>query len=264
MKTLYRTAFWIDKSNQGLIDELRRLGFNLSDGKFEAIEFFDDNENFNHIKNVLEEHNKHLSKHSRYTEEERLNAHYLGIGGDWHNGYPQPEDDYIELCYNLNDYCKSCGIGLTQTNPFRLKKKPEWGRRSIFQLNWVFDEYFVKPNIYQTLFFTRDVGKWKVMLDRKNSVLTSVVQLKIPTVESELVMDGYPFEVCSECGQKKYLPISVGGYPRLKESTKLAMFKSREYFGSGASARKAVFIDNDLYKALKLYNIKGIGYYPVF
>jgi hypothetical protein len=59
-------------------------------------------------------------------------------------GYPQPEGDYKNLTYE--EACQRCGIYARQTAPFQLKKS---GRSTVTfsQLNWVFDAFFVHPDI---------------------------------------------------------------------------------------------------------------------
>lgn len=73
-------------------------------------------------------------------------AAWLSIGATRHRGYPQPEDDYQYQVYDPNGYCDRCGIRTTQRTPFRFKSEPK-GRDSFLQLNWVFDEFFVRPEV---------------------------------------------------------------------------------------------------------------------
>ena len=68
----------------------------------------------------------------------------------------------------------------------------------------------------------------------------------------------------SRCKQKKYLLIKIGGYPQLKKQTNLPMFKSQEFFGSGAQAFREIFINNNLYRELVKDKVRGIGFVPVF
>src|SRR5688572_3943581 len=51
------------------------------------------------------------------------------------HGYPQPEDDFgfINVTYQTDDYCKKCGIGKVQKEPFRLKE-PKWGNKIMFEM----------------------------------------------------------------------------------------------------------------------------------
>ncbi|CAN5839311.1 hypothetical protein BH10BAC2_BH10BAC2_34650 [soil metagenome] len=169
MKTLYRTAFWADADREELVDKLKDYNIDLVPNKFEVVEFYDNEKDFSSIKAVFDLHNIYLDSYSIYTEEEFIKSKVLGMVGDWHYGYPQPENDYEDLCYDLTDYCKECGIGAKQVKPLRITGEPKWGRRQIFQLNWIFDEYFVKPEIYNEVFKPIEIGIEKFSLIKKYS-----------------------------------------------------------------------------------------------
>src|ERR1700722_5708817 len=62
-----------------------------------------------------------------------------------HFGYPQPEVGYESWVYDPNSYCGRCGIGGAQRNPFRFRSEPKARHSKFYQLNWVFDEFFVRP-----------------------------------------------------------------------------------------------------------------------
>ncbi len=63
-----------------------------------------------------------------------------------HHGYPQPEEDfgYREATYNVSDHCPTCGIGSVQNAPFRLRAEFKASHSQVVQLNWVFDEFFLR------------------------------------------------------------------------------------------------------------------------
>jgi hypothetical protein len=85
-----------------------------------------------------------------------------------------------------------------------MKRSPAWGTKSILQLNWIFDEYFVTPTAWRQVFEAFGIACKPVLLDRTGEVLDSVVQLDIPKTH-ELNFDG-DFELCKACNIKKYLP----------------------------------------------------------
>jgi hypothetical protein len=70
--------------------------------------------------------------------------HLLAMG---HVGYPQPEDGWAEAAYAPGGYCARCGMGGVQANPFRFRSEPRAGRNQFRQLHWVFDEFFVRPEV---------------------------------------------------------------------------------------------------------------------
>lgn len=213
------------------------------------------------------EENRRASGHTiitEFTKKEQNAAHYLEVSSKWHHGYPEPSDtmDYLELTYNLDDYCAVCGVGKHQKAPFRFKKSPVWGQKNILQLYWIYDEYFVKPEIWQDLFEPFGIGCRPVVLDKSDKVLDAVVQLDL----NELVdLDGFgdaPFVECNSCGRIKYLPITRGYKPAPVSFPAKAMFRSNQFFGSGASAHRMVLVSNEIFVKAESLKLKGVSYMP--
>ncbi len=200
---------------------------------------------------------------TEFSTEECKRAEYLALQPTWHYGYPMPDEENFGYLrgFDLTEYCSECGIGLRQIAPFQMKGAPKWGTRSIVQLNWVFDEYFVKPELSTTIFEPLGIGFVPVLSSRNQNVIDSVVQLKVePLVELDLA--DAAFEVCRRCRRKKYLPIARGFAPKPISTTDHTMMKSQEYFGSGASAFRMVFVSNRLYESLSKARVKGVTYSP--
>lgn len=200
-----------------------------------------------------------------FTEEELNAAKLLAVRDTWSNGYPMPDDNggYKKSTYDDTYYCTECGIGLVQKEPFRLKKEPNWGNRRIFALGWVYDELFVKKDLYEEVFKERGIEALPVLLYKKETVIADVVQLVIPTIDVLLELDNYNYEICKRCGRKKYNLIANGMLPPFKqEVVGKHLFKSEEYFGSGASARKYILFSNEIRKEL-LKNKAKVNFVPV-
>jgi hypothetical protein len=68
-------------------------------------------------------------------------------------------------------------------------------------------------------------------------VIEDTVQLIIPETEVPLNLEGYPFEIC-DCNRKRYDLINKGFFPSFIEDVgDMKIFKSKEWFGTGASAK---------------------------
>lgn len=196
-----------------------------------------------------------------FTANELNSARYLAVVPNWHNGYPAPTNDagYLAATFDLIDYCKVCGIGKKQVAPFRLAKAPVWGNKSIFQLNWIFDEYFVPPSVWEKIFAPIGIAAGPVVLDATGEKIDSVVQLVISPVV-ELETNG-PSEKCSCCGREKFHPVSRGFFPAVRGEVS-GIFKSSQYFGSGASANKQLIVSDSLYREIKSSLLKGVDFKP--
>jgi hypothetical protein len=198
-----------------------------------------------------------------FSEAEVEAARWLQLLSDWHHGYPQPEDDfgYRDLTYDLSAYCSMCGIGAVQKAPFRMRREPRWGRRGILQLNWVFDEYFVTPDVWATVFQPHGIAS-RPVLKRGGVELSTVVQLDIAEHVSIRTV-GLETDVCSACGRVKYLPIKRGPLPELVEEPSGHVAKTREHFGSGASAHHAIVLSQALGAAIRAAKVRGASAHPV-
>lgn len=202
---------------------------------------------------------------TRFSREEIESARWLEPEIEWHHGYPQPREldfGYREATYDLTEYCERCGIGLKQKAPFQMKGEPKWGKRNILQLNWIFDEYFVTPEVWKAVFKPNGID-CRSVVDRKGAELKTVVQL-IAQEEVGILTEGLftEEEACSRCGRTKYLPVTRGPFPALTSEPSSAMVKTREYFGSGASAQQGVLISQAVARSLMANNVRGASLRP--
>ena len=188
-------------------------------------------------------------------------AAWLELQPDWHWSYPQPEDGYEAETYDLSEYCEHCGLGLKQRAPFRMRGEPKWGRRGILQLNWIFDEYFVTPDVWASIFRPLGVSSMQVT-DAKGRELKTVVQLGI-NERVGIATEGLDSEVCPKCRRTKYLPVTRGPFPALVGEPSIPVIKTSTYFGSGASAHAAVLVSQGAARALAAGNIRGASVRPV-
>lgn len=203
---------------------------------------------------------------TKFSKQELADARWLAMVPDWHHGYPQPDEldfGYRAATYDLTSYCERCGVGLKQKAPFQMKGEPKWGKRSILQLNWVFDEYFVTPDVWASVFKSHGI-ECRPVLNTKGAELKTVVQL-VAQEEVGIVADGLLTEeaACSKCGQTKYLPVTRGPFPALTSEPSRAMVKTKEYFGSGASAHKRVLVSQALGRAVTAAKVQGASLWPV-
>lgn len=201
-----------------------------------------------------------------FSKKELAEARWLELTPDWHCGYPQPDElnfGYREATYDLTDYCQRCGIGMKQKAPFQMKNEPKWGRRSILQLNWVFDEYFVTGEVWARVFKPHGID-CRPVLNTKGAELKTVVQL-VSYQEVGIATAGLSSEEgpCSECGRMKYLPLTRGAFAALTSEPSAMMVKTEEYFGSGSSAHKKVLISQAIARTLMADKIRGVSLRPV-
>lgn len=255
MKIIYKIY---NDWEQDQIKILNQFNINVELG-YDSFEI-EENEIYFKLKEYLEEWNVSGFFGTQFNDDEISSAKQVVYNGTWSNGYPQPEDDfgYIGSTYKVQGYCKSCGTGLVQQEPFRIKKEPNWGNKKLFDLNWVFDEIFVSREAYESIFKNFGIGYKAVRLFKKETTIQNTVQLEIPTTTVELNLQNQSYEICAVCGTKKYNPQFKGFFPKLSASVNgIHCFKSVEYFGSGASAHKKIFMTQELRQTMIKQKIKS-------
>jgi hypothetical protein len=217
-----------------------------------------------------------------FSYQERLNAEYLwlSIPISWRQGYPQPEDTYEEVTYDLSDHCPRCGIGREQIRPIRMKSEPKWEGKHLLQLNWIDDEYFVKPEVWQVM---SEAGLTGVtprpcVQDKTNKPLDKVVQVHVKNVLPEAYVSEAQYRV--KCGEEDPLP-NVKDLPpcgRIKMSwdsraplrfrrsafkDACDFMKTHEWYGWGAQAYRLVIVSHKVAELILKMTWKGVFLNPI-
>jgi len=252
-----------DLSKLDLLDK----ALNISDiCELIIFDISEDDERWRDVERIIKKYGASDITTTKFTAKEKREAKYLRMVSTWHHGYPEPaiDNQFINVTYNTSNYCPTCGVGLIQKDSFRFNKEPAWGKKEVLQVNWVFDDFFVKPSTYKKIFQPFEVEALPVLNHKTGKPLKSVVQLKIAESVA-LKMDNHDSNTCSSCGAVKYLPVVRGFFPALtsnmKEGSHLAI--STVYFGSGCDAHKAVIVSNKLFKTLTNEKVKGIDFIPL-
>ncbi|MEN2436665.1 hypothetical protein AAH994_14710 [Weeksellaceae bacterium A-14] len=241
MKIVHRVCNnWTEKQ----VRKLQEYGLAFKEGELDCKDL-EENELYFNIKSLLERWEVFDVRGVVFEKNEVLESEYSIITGYNIAGYPMPDNlEYQKLTYNIDNWCSSCGGGLVQKSAFRLKKLPNL-KNKVFGLHWVYDELFVEKDYYEKIFKPLNIANREVMLYKGDKVIDELVQLVLPTCEDELDLVDYEYEICPICGRKKYSPMPLGFFP-LQENPLPFIYKSKEYFGSGASANRKIFISKDL------------------
>jgi hypothetical protein len=204
---------------------------------------------------------------AHFTKEERDNARHLAFGVTGHQGYPQPESDfgYLSATYDLSQYCDECGSGAKQVRPFRLRGEPRWGKKHFFQLNWVFDELFTRPGVWEDVLRPLGIEANPVVSHRDSAPLSTVVQIKVTDIAtSALTLQGRSTcSMCSRCGRGKWSPPSAGFFPSFEGDITSRICRTQETFGSGHNAHRHIIIDGAFYHAIRSNRLLGAEVEPM-
>lgn len=259
MKILHRISF-DSKASDKL--ELTRLGVEFEMVGVDGVVFVIDESSraWPHVAARLSEWNALDIPTTRFSRKELQKANYVRMGPAWHCGYPQPEDRYEFETYDNCSTCSLCKIGRRQRSPFRMLREPKWGTRSILQLNWVFDEFFVTPSAWQIVFEPFGIKCIPVLRHNNGQPLETVVQLDIcENVTSHInPNNAFEKETCCKCGQIRLLGVSVGYFPFVELPENVAAAKTLDYFGS--TSWQEIIISATLFEAIVESGLKGAAF----
>jgi hypothetical protein len=252
------------KSSQQVRTELARFGIVVgTEGLITAFEVDESQEVWPKLQQWITAYNAGNYVTTKFTNEELAEAEWLEVGPTWHHGYPQPDTDrgFLKATYDLTHFCNVCGSGALQNAPFRMKTEPRWTRNHILQLNWIFDQYFVKPEVWEKIFKPFGVACCEVV-NKRGETLKTVVQLVVDQ-HVNIETDGLPIEKppCTNCGRPRYLPFTRGYFPALKEKPSGHIARTMVYFGSGFSANQYIMVSRKLADAMQ--SLRGISFWPV-
>ena len=202
---------------------------------------------------------------TKFSAREMKAAEWLQMTPDWHCGYPQPDEDnfgYLDVTYDTTERCAACGAGAKQKGPFLMKGEPKWGTRSILQLNWVFDEFFTTPEVWSAVFKPLGLAFHPVLDGKGKQKLETVVQLVV-TEAVDVDVDDLPGKTCGICKRTKRAPVARGMFPTLQQKPSGHVVRTKQIFGSGASAFLPVIVSQVLFKRLQEQKAKGVSFVPV-
>jgi hypothetical protein len=210
---------------------------------------------------VLDKHKITDFSFTKFSKSEFESASSLCLMARSNRGYPQPEENfgYLSATYDLTDYCSKCGNGCLQIKLFRLRSVPVL-KRSVMQLNWVFDEVFVSHEVWSEVFKPFGIECWPVIAHRSGRETDSVVQLKIED-RVQLRLKGSNGTDCPVCQRSKKL-LDLIGFAPAPISMKGHICRSIQGFGSGAQAFNRVIVSHSLYREIKRAKLRGVQFYP--
>lgn len=205
----------------------------------------------------------------RYSRTEVQEAPWCVLSAASHFGYPQPEDEYRSVTYDAASGCEHCSIGFHQIAPFRVRRTPrDHSRARVFQLNWVFDEFFVST-VGRTAMEALGLSGARFcspVLHKTKEPCTGWHQIQIdqvldPVVDAKLLTP----ERCPSCHRTKF------NFPTREPLTLLGQLptatpdiaKLSEWFGSGGNAFRAAIVSQRFVKVMLEQRWRGIELRPL-
>ncbi len=224
-------------------------------------EICEDDIYWDNIKTLMAQYNIPNIVDIIYSNDEIQNASWFDIRSKWRWEYPQPDSasEYEHATYSNDGYCEKCGSGLVQKDYFRIRKEPQWGKRSFLMLNWIEDELFVNNEVTTALAKCHINGYelYDVKNKKDNKTVENIKQMYVKEIINPGLLkinDTIRREItCPLCGTKKYI-INGKGFVYKKEcfqDVSVDIAKSSEFFGDGCLCARAILVSKKFYNAIK-------------
>jgi hypothetical protein len=248
-----------------------------------ALEFFlyEDHPRFTEIKMSVDDFELTAHVGTLYEKQDYDNAEWF-ILQTGHHQYPQPENSYLEESFNLDNYCRFCGLGKLQDAPIRLKTQPRQHNCQFWGLHWIHDAVFVNQQAQNLLakMNLNGVRFSNPVLHKTSEPIDGFYQLHI---DNQMVMgfDSYnSIRITCKfnneehansnldqhyCGRVKYHHPMIGGYvfPMEMFEGGRKIFETFEEFGSGAAANRLHIVSKTIKTVIEENMLKGVNFVPV-
>ncbi|MCX7385294.1 MAG: hypothetical protein NTX48_01405 [Planctomycetales bacterium] len=249
------------------VTKLKRVGVSIKAKNSAAFSLYDDDSRWPEVQCLLKSWNVKWRDHFEYSDEDQSASAYLHIIGAPEAAIPQPEkkSGWEAATYDLSKYCGTCGSYKLQVHPFQLIEAPKFGTDDVVSLYWVYDEFFVRTEIWKRVFKPFGIESLPVLCHKTQLPLETVVQLKIDDI-SPFPLDSndkWESSVCSACGQKKNFGTRRTPYfPHFVGNPEGHLFKTQELFGAGLISARAIVCSNELYQAVLSAGVRGFQFEP--
>lgn len=228
-------------------EELERiLRAKVDDGYF-SMDLDEKSEEYHRMTGFILKHSFHHEViGTSFTKQEIETAEVLCFLGAPTFAYPEPQEpSYLNATYD--SVCGKCGIYGAQKANFVVAKDKQFSKNKLASLHWVFGELFCDVDIYESFFKSKFLSR---DLEIKNGSKSELVkQLVLPELNDNLELSHLSYDICSECGQRKYVPTIVGFFS-LPKQRDFFMARTKEFFGSGHSAHQKILVSNSAMKEL--------------
>jgi hypothetical protein len=284
MKIKHRIA---ESTSNPFFNEIKKMGISFDESSIiSVLTILESSKYWPEVKQLMLDHKVPSQVLNIFSTREIRDAQWFILKSRGHHGYPQPDSDFgfIESTYDTNNFCKSCGIGGKQKAAFRINKNSTLQKKNFFQLNWVFDEFFVSTEVAKILQKKGLHGfHLKPIIHHKtNNIIESSLQIVVENKLQHTLQIENLFQVTckqnneesdlntplfqSYCGRQKFHPNRRG--PLVIDEklllVKSDIIKTENWFGSGSSAFQEILISKKFADIISSEKWKGITLEPVY
>ena len=272
MEIWHRLAF---SNRDGVEDTINRLGIQYKKsldlgggpGFFASFQMAESDARWPAVAELVAEKRMFDIAVTLFTPEEALSAEWIRIQPIFEQGYPQPENKWLEATYQNG--CLKCGTGLVQRAPFHIAKEPKLGKHDFVRLYWT-DNILATFRVFGAFKASefRGYEQWPVIIHPTKQPSESVAQVYVVGETAPGLLDAptLPTEPCPlSCPIPKFVPITRGRirYRRDALPEGIDFVRSHEWFGSGGFGFQEIFMSNRVVRLIVEQGWRGLALHPL-
>jgi hypothetical protein len=129
------------------------------------------------------------------------------------------------------------------------------------RLNWVYDEYFVTPEIWRSVFQPQGISS-RPVTNARGVELGTVVQL---VADEQVSLDSRNLEsrTCQTCGRLLYQQVERGPIAALRAEPVGEIARTEQWFDLGAASHNLIVVSGHIARALQRLNVRGARLTPL-
>jgi hypothetical protein len=217
-----------------------------------------------------------IKKELVFSETDLENAEFLEMAPKAQAGYPQPEEGYEDETYDSERACNICGRGAEQIRPFKLKRRPGFGRNDIVAMFWTY-EFMITENVKDLI---EDAGLtgaefWPILSSGRSGTQSPIDDLhqlrftnEMPPMSSSTGIETVKLPrmstpcICGKLGRN--LPLSSQiVYRRCNLDDACDFNRTSEWLGGGFDTSQFKIVSNRVYELFSIHGIRGVDFRPV-
>ena len=238
------------------------------DDTMQVINLFKDTLHYKRLFEWLTNHKIDFTEFTEivYSKKEIDSAEFLRIIPNVYCGYPQPEDSYQDISYDLQSKCPKCSNGILQKAPLQMLK-PQMGNNDVAGIHWI-DELVITDKL-KNLIEKESLSGFEIwpIIDAKRKIpCNGVYQLfivgKMPPMSSKAsIIRAEGIEPC-ECRKKGYMLKEIPIYNNNSLNNVKDFNKTFEWLGGLVETSQLIIVKKRIYDLFMNNKIKGVRFEP--
>ena len=209
---------------------------------------------------------KRLEKEKIVRDSEKAEWFHLAYGIGAVRGWPQPgaNNGWMDVTYDVSNWCRACNGGVIQKGPYRFKSELKLGRLGVFRAYCGFYGLFAEMKAWETLLAPFGVKSIPILHGKTGLPLKTAVQLDLDSLvwNSAFNESEHAKWTCDQCGRNIFTYPDVSK-PRFEQYPDAPVFVTSQRFGGHIYSRPLIFVRREVAEQIASAKLRYVYLEPV-